>query len=253
MPDTAPDRPHPVLGHRELTGRTYNTRTYTTWYTPLQFPRPAAGVTEYQVTCSHCGRVVRWRVLSEARASARSWTWAGLVPLSIAAFIVPLIESATGAASALPILGAVVVFPIALYQLSVEPSIRVLPARRDASIREWRTHRAVTPRRSGVKDSRSGVKDTGIRDRGRLQHSVGIETEGGRFTPLIPKGVPLPASVTETFTTAVPDQPSIELRAFQGENLRALLNNGLGVFAVTQIPPAGPGELRIYVTFHVDA
>ena len=51
----------------------------------------------------------------------------------------------------------------------------------------------------------------GIFDRRRLQHSVGIETKGGKFTPLIPKGAPLPASVTETFTTADPNQPSIQL------------------------------------------
>ncbi len=93
----------------------------------------------------------------------------------------------------------------------------------------------------------------GIWDRGRLRHSVGIETKGGRFTPLIPKGAPLPASVTETFTTADPNQLSIELRPFQGENSRALFNKGLGVFDVTQIPPAGPGEPLVYVTFHVDA
>ena len=93
----------------------------------------------------------------------------------------------------------------------------------------------------------------GIFDRRRLQHSVGIETKGGKFTPLIPKGAPLPASVTETFTTADPNQPSIQLRPFQGENPLASRNEGLGVFDVTEIPPAGPREPLIHVTFHVDA
>jgi molecular chaperone DnaK len=93
----------------------------------------------------------------------------------------------------------------------------------------------------------------GIWDRHRLRHSVGIETKGGRFTPLIPKGTPLPASVTETFTTADLCQPSIQLKPFQGENPLASFNEGLGVFQVTEIPPAGPGEPLIYVTFHVDA
>src|SRR5690348_8763992 len=64
----------------------------------------------------------------------------------------------------------------------------------------------------------------------RLRHSVGIETKGGRFTPLIPKGTPLPASVTETFTTADLCQPSIQLKPFQGENPLASFNEGLGVF-----------------------
>ena len=89
--------------------------------------------------------------------------------------------------------------------------------------------------------------------RGRLRHSVGIETQGGRFTQLIPKGSPLPASVTETFTTADPNQPSIQLKAFQGESRLASLNQGLGLFDVTEVPPASPGEPLIYVTFHVDA
>jgi len=92
-----------------------------------------------------------------------------------------------------------------------------------------------------------------IWDRGRLRHSVGIETQGGRFARLIPKGAPLPASVTETFTTADLNQPSIQLRPFQGESHLATFNQGLGLFDVTEIPPAGPGEPLIYVTFHVDA
>ena len=93
----------------------------------------------------------------------------------------------------------------------------------------------------------------GIWDRGRLRHSVGIETKGGRFTPLIPKGASLPASLTETFTTADPNQPSIQITAFQGEDPRASFNKRLGMFQVTEIPPAGPGEPLIHVTFHVDA
>jgi molecular chaperone DnaK len=92
-----------------------------------------------------------------------------------------------------------------------------------------------------------------IWDRGRLRHSVGIETKGGIFTRLIPKGAPLPASVTETFTTADPNQLSIQLRPLQGESRLASSNHGLGVFDVTEIPPASPGEPLIYVTFHVDA
>jgi molecular chaperone DnaK len=69
----------------------------------------------------------------------------------------------------------------------------------------------------------------------------------------IPRGTPLPASVTETFTTADPDQSSIKIKPFQGEKSLAAHNKMLGLFEVTEIPPAGPGEPLIEVTFHVDA
>jgi hypothetical protein len=88
---------------------------------------------------------------------------------------------------------------------------------------------------------------------GGLPHSLGIETKGGRFTRLIRKGTPLPVSVTEIFTTADPNQPSIQIKPFQGEKPLAAHDMGLGLFDVTEIPPAGPGEPQIEVTFHVDA
>jgi molecular chaperone DnaK len=88
---------------------------------------------------------------------------------------------------------------------------------------------------------------------GTLPYPVGIETKGGRFTPVIAKGAPLPVSVTETFTTAEPNMPSIQIRPFQGEHPLAARNTGLGLFEVTQIPPGGRGEPQIEVTFHVDA
>ena len=92
----------------------------------------------------------------------------------------------------------------------------------------------------------------GIWKRGGLSHSLGIETVGGKFTPLILKGTRLPAAVTETFTTAEPNQPSIKIKPFQGEMCLATLNKRLGLFEVTEIPPAGPGEPLIEISFHVD-
>jgi hypothetical protein len=72
---------------------------------------------------------------------------------------------------------------------------------------------------------------------------------GTGFTELIPKGTPLPASVTETFTTADHNQPSIQITPVW----RTVRNRRLGTFDVTEIPPAGPPEPVIAVTFHVDA
>jgi molecular chaperone DnaK len=93
----------------------------------------------------------------------------------------------------------------------------------------------------------------GVWNRGGLEHSVGIETRGGKFTRLITRGTPLPASVTETFTTADPNQSSIKIKPFQGEKPRAARNTSLGLFEVTEIPPAAPGVPKIEITFHVDA
>jgi molecular chaperone DnaK len=94
----------------------------------------------------------------------------------------------------------------------------------------------------------------GIWDRsGRLRHSVGIETKGGKFTRLIQKGAPLPVSLTETFTTADPGQSSITIKPCQGERPLAALNKRLGVFEVSEIPTSQPRQIVIEVTFCVDA
>jgi molecular chaperone DnaK len=103
-----------------------------------------------------------------------------------------------------------------------------------------------------------GIRDLSRRQRhpvaiNGLQQSVGIETKGGVFTRLIPKGNLLPVSQAEIFTTASPDQTSIEIKPCQGEFRRAARNEQLGLFEVTEIPPAPPGQVKIEVTFHVDA
>lgn len=150
MTDTA-DYPNVVLGHTEVTRRTYNTRTYTTWYTPLQFPRPATGVADYNVKCSYCGRVVRWRVLSAARTSTRRWTWAAIMLPCVAAFIIglkignyqpggPLAPEPYAGQGALLAVVAIVVFIIAGLLLIVERGVRA----------QGRYHRAARPR-SGMK------------------------------------------------------------------------------------------------------
>jgi molecular chaperone DnaK len=86
----------------------------------------------------------------------------------------------------------------------------------------------------------------GIGKRGDLSHSLGIETGAGRFVPLIKKGTPLPAAVTETFTTADANQSSIKIKPMY----RAYpLNKSLGLYEVTEIPPAG----AVQITFSIDA
>jgi molecular chaperone DnaK len=87
---------------------------------------------------------------------------------------------------------------------------------------------------------------------GQLSASVGLQTRGDVFTPLIGKGSPLPAQRTEIFTTADPNQTSIKITVYQGEHRQATKNRPLGTFELMDIPPARAGEPQIAVTFHVD-
>jgi molecular chaperone DnaK len=87
---------------------------------------------------------------------------------------------------------------------------------------------------------------------GQLSASVGLQTRGNVFTPLITKGSPLPAQRTEIFTTADPNQTSVKITVYQGEHRQATKNRPLGTYELTDIPPAKAGEPQIEVTFRVD-
>jgi molecular chaperone DnaK len=88
---------------------------------------------------------------------------------------------------------------------------------------------------------------------GRLPQSIGIETRGGVFTPIIEHGTPLPMSWSESFTTADHNQPSIQIKVFQGRHGKTARNQRLGIFEVHGITPGPPGAAQVEVTFHVDA
>ena len=85
----------------------------------------------------------------------------------------------------------------------------------------------------------------------RVPHSLGFETKGGVFEPMVKKGWPLGVSASVIFTTADPDQSSIEIRPFQGEEKLTARNTALGLFEITEIPPAPAREPKIEVTFQV--
>ena len=83
--------------------------------------------------------------------------------------------------------------------------------------------------------------------------SLGIETLGRVFTPLIERNTTVPTKKTEIFSTASDNQPSVEIHVLQGERKMADQNKTIGRFHLDGIPPAARGVPQIEVTFDVDA
>ncbi|HEY1241943.1 MAG TPA: molecular chaperone DnaK [Bryobacteraceae bacterium] len=83
--------------------------------------------------------------------------------------------------------------------------------------------------------------------------SLGIETLGGVFTKLIERNTTIPTRKSEVFSTAADNQPSVEIKVYQGERAMARDNRLLGVFQLANIPPAPRGVPQIEVTFDIDA
>lgn len=83
--------------------------------------------------------------------------------------------------------------------------------------------------------------------------TLGIETMGGVRTPLIDKNTTIPASKSQVFSTAMDNQPSVEIHVLQGEREMAADNKTLGRFILDGIPPAPRGVPQIEVTFDIDA
>ena len=83
--------------------------------------------------------------------------------------------------------------------------------------------------------------------------SVGIETLGGVMTKLIDANTTIPTRKSETFSTAVDNQPSVEIHVLQGERPMAKDDKTLGKFHLDGIAPAPRGIPQIEVTFEIDA
>lgn len=83
--------------------------------------------------------------------------------------------------------------------------------------------------------------------------SLGIETLGGVFTTMIKRNTTIPTSKTQVSSTAVDNQPSVDIHVLQGERPMAADNKTLGRFELTDIPPAPRGVPQIQVTFDIDA
>ena len=83
--------------------------------------------------------------------------------------------------------------------------------------------------------------------------SLGIETMGNVCTVLIPRNTTIPTSKSQVFSTAVDNQPAVDIHILQGERPMASDNKTLGRFQLTGIPAAPRGVPQIEVTFDIDA
>jgi molecular chaperone DnaK len=83
--------------------------------------------------------------------------------------------------------------------------------------------------------------------------SLGIETEGGIFTPLVEKNTTIPTERKQVFSTAADNQTAVTVSVYQGERKMARDNRLLGQFNLEGIPPAPRGTPQIEVKFDIDA
>merc|ERR1712226_1294902 len=83
--------------------------------------------------------------------------------------------------------------------------------------------------------------------------SLGVETLGGITTKITPRNTIIPTKQSETFSTAVDNQPNVEIHVLQGERELAKDNKSLGTFRLDGIAQAPRGVPQIEVTFDIDA
>ena len=82
--------------------------------------------------------------------------------------------------------------------------------------------------------------------------SLGVETQGGVFTPIIEKNTTIPTRKSQVFSTTEDHQNVVRIHVLQGERAMAADNHSLGRFELVGVPPAPRGVPQIEVTFEID-
>ncbi len=86
-----------------------------------------------------------------------------------------------------------------------------------------------------------------------LSRSLGVRTEGGRFSVLIPRNTTIPARETKVFATTFDHQTHVDIEVYQGETPTVDGNRYLGELRLEGLPPGPAGTVRVAVDFTIDA
>jgi len=83
--------------------------------------------------------------------------------------------------------------------------------------------------------------------------SLGVETLGGSFSPIIPRNTTVPTKMSKLYSTVKDMQTSVNVKVLQGESKIANQNKTLGFFSFLGLPAAPAGSIQIEVTFAIDS
>ncbi len=83
--------------------------------------------------------------------------------------------------------------------------------------------------------------------------TLAIQTAGGFTDRLLEKNAPIPIERTRVFSTARDAQTRVEIDCCRGEQRRYTENEPLGTLVLEDLPAKSRGELKIEVSFRVDA